>query len=351
MLPGSTTAYQVIAHYEGDGTFAASNSPAQTVTTVTKENSAVKVSLVTTNSSGTPVLSTGSASLAYGSPYTLLIAVTNSAAAGVASCAPPPFTGGPCPTGSITLLDNGLALNDFLVPNTSTPTNTAKLNNAGVAEDQPIQLGVGTHPITASYAGDSNFNAQPASNTLTLTITQAATSTAVVPSATSISSGGSITLTATVSSNSNSSQGPTGTVQFFNGSTAIGSTVTCTAAGATASAGASCTAKLSTTLSMLVPPGSNSRRRLSPPLGPLVLLAFLVMFLAYAATRISGSRRRGFVYATTILLIAGAIGFAGCGGGSGGGGGNGHTDSITAKYAGDTNYSSSTSTAVSVTIQ
>ena len=32
-------------------------------------------------------------------------------------------------------------------------------------------------------------------------------------------------------------------------------------------------------------------------------------------------------------------------------GGGGHTDSITAKYSGDTNYSTSTSAAVSVTIQ
>lgn len=355
MLPGTNGApYSVVARYAGDGTFAASTSTTVgTVNSISKEPSAVKVSLVTFGANNNPILSTSATSLPYGTAYILQVAVTNSSGS---LCVPPPFSPTlPCPTGSVTLLDGGQPLKDFLVPNTSTATQTAQLNNAGFVEDQPIQLSAGSHPITASYAGDVSYSAQGTSNTLSLTITQAPTTTMVVPSVSVITSGGSVTLTALVSTGSNSAVGPSGTVQFLNGSTALGTAAaTCTPAGATASAGASCTATLTTTLSVLMPPGTDSRRRLSPPWAPMLLLASLAVCFAYLATRIAPTRQRRYAYATIILLIAGAISFAGCGGGSGGGGGGGgggHTDSITAKYSGDTNYSGSTSTAVSITIQ
>jgi hypothetical protein len=70
--------------------------------------------------------------------------------------------------------------------------------------------------------------------------------------------------------------------------------------------------------------------------------------------RVSRSKRVGYAAAGLILFACIAAGIAGCGGsssGGGGGGGGSHTDSITAVYSGDTNYSGSTSSATSVTIQ
>ena len=51
----------------------------------------------------------------------------------------------------MTVIDNGSPLNDW--PNAGTPnaTNTPNLNNQGIAEDQPIQLPVGSHSIVATY--------------------------------------------------------------------------------------------------------------------------------------------------------------------------------------------------------
>jgi hypothetical protein len=75
------------------------------------------------------------------------------------------------------------------------------------------------------------------------------------------------------------------------------------------------------------------------------------MFLAMQR-RLSMGRRVGYAAAGLILLACMVVGIAGCGGGSSSGGGGGsHTDSITAVYSGDTNYTGSTSSAAPVTIQ
>jgi len=88
----------------------------------------------------------------------------------------------------------------------------------------------------------------------------------------------------------------------------------------------------------------------------LVILAWaatLLAILSFIRGVQPAVRRRQYAYAGVIfVLIAAAI--AGCGGGSsggGGGGGGGSSRSLTAKYSGDTNYATSTSTAVTVTVQ
>jgi hypothetical protein len=365
MLPGTDgTPYTVTARYGGDGTFAAStSSTVATVNSVNAESSETAVDLVTFDANGNPSFSSAT-SLSYGSSYILLIAVTDHSGN---LCVPPPFGTTvpsfgaplPCPTGTVTLTDNGQALNNFLIPNTSTPTNSAKLNNTGFAEDQPIQLPGGAHSLVAAFApGDHSFTAST-SPARALTITTAATATAISASSTSILPGASVTLTAVVSSSSNSSQGPTGTVQFYvmqantNVIAMLGNPATCTPASATATAGASCTAMLTTTsISFLTPPAS----RWQIPrvyLGPLwttalVLLAFFLLMLP----RVPDAKRRVYAYAVLLLFACATVGIAGCGGGGGGGGGGtGHVDNITATYIGDANYATSGSAILQISVQ
>jgi hypothetical protein len=339
--------YSLKAHYGGDPTYAPSDSTAITVN-LAKQASKVLVSFV--NAAGSLV--TGNQSVMYGSNYILRVDVENAAGTACETIS----TGAVnfiCPTGQVSLFDNGAALKDF--PNAQTPnvTNVSHLNERGFTEDQPIQLSVGAHPITATYtaAANSSYTSQASSNTLSVTITQATTTTAVVPSPTVISSGGSVSVTATVSSSSNSTQGPTGTVQFLNGSANFGAAVTCTPTGATGSAGASCTAQLPATVLSAIPPGIIDVR---PPKTPFVILAWmmaaLAMFSFLLASKLA-TRRRVYAYAGLAFFFIAAAALAGCGGSSSGGGGGGGSRSISAKFSGDTNYAGSTASAVTVTIQ
>jgi hypothetical protein len=346
-LPAGT--YSLKAHYGGDTVFAPSDSAPVSVT-LSPQASKVVVSFVTFTSTGAvSAISTSPQPVQYGSNYTLRVDVEN---ANGASCQNL-NTGAlnfVCPTGTINLLDGGSALKDF--PNAQTPnaTNIANLNDRGFIEDQPIQLGVGSHPITATYTAGpgSSYTSQGSSNTLSATITQATTTTGVTPSISSITSGGSVTLTAVVSSTSNSNQGPTGTVQFMNGSSNLGAAAaTCTPTGATSSAGASCTAILTTAISSL-PPGIIDIR---PRNTPFVFLAWLAAVLAMLSLVLAvklAARRKQYAYAGLAFFLVAAAAIAGCGGGSSSSGG-GSSRSVTAKYSGDTNYAGSTgSTTITV---
>lgn len=346
LLPAATAPYSLIAHYGGDGNFAASDS-APLPMSVPKQASNVVVSWV----GATGAITTASQSVAYGSNYILRVDVTNSggtpcenANTGVVSFV--------CPTGTIQLFQQaGTPLNDFPNAQTRNATNVARLNDRGFAEDQPIQLSPGSYSISATYTADptSSFNSSASSNTLAVTITKATTTTAVVPSPASITSGGSVTLTATVSSSSNSSAGPSGTVQFRNGTATLGAPVNCTPAGATASAGASCKATLTTALSQFIPLGEPGPRPNVPVL-PLGIIASLLLVFLALQSRLSVGRRLRYAVAGLLLFACLAAGFAGCSGSSGSGS-KLHTDSITAVYSGDANYSVSTSAAASVTVQ
>ena len=347
-LPAGT--YSLKAHYGGDAVFAPSDSTPIRVT-LGPQASKVVVSFVTFTSTGAvSAISTSAQSVPYGSNYILRVDVEN--ANGTPCQNSSNAVVFVCPTGTVNLLDGGAALKDF--PNAQTPNaaNVAQLNDRGFVEDEPIQLSVGAHPITATYtaAATSSYTSQASSNALSVTITQAATTTAATSSVTSIATGGTVTLTATVSSGSNSTQGPTGTVQFMNGSSSLGTAATCNATGATSSAGASCTATLKTTLSAL-PPGIID----TPPSSPFVFLAWLATALAMIAFMLSmilAARRKQYAYAGVAFFLIAAAAMAGCGGGSSSssGGGTG-SRSITAKYSGDTNYAGSTSTAITITIQ
>ena len=114
----------------------------------------------------------------------------------------------PAPTGSVTFSDNGTVLNAGTLSGGSTSTTGTVPTTA-------------THSITATYSGDSNYNSASTtgSSSTSGTIT---TSTAVTSSATTVNAGASITFTATVTPASTGPASPTGTVQFFDGGTSLG---------------------------------------------------------------------------------------------------------------------------------
>jgi len=353
LLPPGTTSLE--ASYGGDATLAASMStPVSFAVSGSNQASNTKLSFVTFDSNNNPVLSTSSQNVHYGSPYILQIAVTptnNNACAPSTTNSSYPTPSFPCPTGVVTLTDGGAPLNDFPNGPTSNASNTAKLNNVGIAEDQPIQLTqtTGSHSIVAAYAGDPNY--QPStSNTLSVTITRAATTTNVGSSLGSIASGATVTLSLIVTSSSNGA-GPTGSITFMEGSTALGSPVACkptsgaqntTGSNGTTSGTAFCTAQLTTPISSLYPaPLTEPKIRTVP----LVLLAMAMVLFLGMIRWMPENRRRSYAYAALIAFALLASVVAGCGGGSGGGGNSGtKTVTITGTYPGDTNYVNSSGT-------
>src|SRR5216684_6932585 len=322
-LPGGS--YNVIAHYGGDGTFAASDSAPMPVT-VNPQNSQTVVSFVTFSSGGNPVLNTGTITVPYGS--ILRVDVENNSGQRCENLNTSAITF-VSPTGTVTLTSNGAALTDF-------PSGQTKLNDRGFAEDQqPTQLVPGTYSVVASYSGDSSYNAST-STADNVTITKATTTAVVTSNVATITSGGSVTLTATISTNSNGA-GPTGTVQFKNGASNLGTAVNCSpTSGIASSTGtAFCTATLTTALSQFIPmtkpqPGP---RIWMVPLWMAAGLAILFLILAQQAARLQRKwARLGYAAAGLLLfawLAAGIAGCSGSGSSGGGGGGGGRTDSIT----------------------
>ena len=343
LLPPGTAFIE--ASYGGDATHALSTS-APVALTVAGSNQVSKVALnfVSMDNNGNITgVTTSAQKLPYGSEFYILnIVVTGTQNSGQPCGFAYPSTKPvvPCPTGKITLTDNGTALNDF--PNGPLPnaTNMAKLNNLGLAEDQPINLAVGAHSVVASYAGDPNYQANT-SNALSITFTQTATTTTLQSVPGTVPSGGSVTITATVNTTSNG-VGPTGTVQFANATSNIGAPVTCTPTSAIASASgtAFCTATLTTTLSAL-PPATPVNRKVPPmPILPITLLAFAAILYLASVQSMQQGRRRNFAYAGLLVFALLVAGVSGCGGGGSSSGG-GHTVTINASYVGDTNYTAS----------
>jgi streptogramin lyase len=119
------------------------------------------------------------------------------------------------PTGNVNFFDG------------ATQIGTGNLN-AGQATLIDTTLAVGTHSITATYGGDSNFNGSTSS-----ALTQKVTDTTTTSLASSLNPsvfGQPVTFTATVTATGAGAGTPTGNVNFFDGATQIG-TGTLNAAG------------------------------------------------------------------------------------------------------------------------
>ena len=235
-LPGGT-GVSVVAKYAGDGTFAPGTS-SPVLVNVSKEGSSTAVNFVTFNSANNPQINQAT-SIPYGGSYILQIAVEDSQGrqCGTVVAA--------CPTGTITLTDNAAPLNDF------SGTNTAKLNSVGIAEDQPVQLAVGTHNLVATYSGDNSYNAST-SPMKTITVTGNAATTVAISAApaTGITTTTVVTMTAKINTSS-SGVGPTGSVTFTANGTQFGNAVAVvpTAGNPTTGANAFATATITNTFS------------------------------------------------------------------------------------------------------
>jgi hypothetical protein len=175
---------KILAKYLGDINYQFSFSPRETSTIVTPATS-------TTALSATPT------SAVFGQSVSLTATVTGT-------------SGGAIPTGTVTFTTG------------TTTLGTAVLNSSGSATFKTTGLPVGTDPITAAYSGDTNYSAST-STASNVVVTAAATTTKVTGSPNPSKQGQSVTLSAKVTVTSPGAGTPSGTVQFFNGTTSLGS--------------------------------------------------------------------------------------------------------------------------------
>src|SRR5262249_15373847 len=103
----------------------------------------------------------------------------------------------------------------------TTSIGTVNLNTAGTATLTTSSLSVGNHVMSASYAGDSNFNGST-SPAITQTVSADASSTTVMSSLNPSSVGQAVIFNAMVSAFTPGSGMPTGTVSFLDGSSTLG---------------------------------------------------------------------------------------------------------------------------------
>lgn len=120
--------------------------------------------------------------------------------------------GSVAPTGTVSFFDGAAKLG------------TSALTSNLTATFVTSSLALGSHSITASYSGDTNFSGST-SGVLVESIVQptpTATATTISSSANPQALGASVTFTATVKPSSSAAPSPTGSVEFFDGATALG---------------------------------------------------------------------------------------------------------------------------------
>ncbi len=232
LVPGLHT---IIAVYAGDDNFHGSVSNA--------------VPEVSTPAATTTTLSTDSGTSVFGQAITLTAVV-----AGATSDLAPA-------TGTVTFQEGPDVLG------------TATVDASGTATFSTSSLAVGSHELTAAYAGDTDY-APSTSGSVTQTVSPAATTTVVTADLNPSSPGFEVTFTAHVTANAPGAGMPTGTVTLLDGTTTLGTSPlangAATFATATLHAGtqdiaaayggdASFTASTSATLSEQVqPPGTTT---------------------------------------------------------------------------------------------
>lgn len=204
-LPGGT--YNVTANYPGDGTFAGSVSNIIAATVAPEGSSVSERSLVLNLTNG--ALTNGN-TVAYGDPLNILAVDANTV--GASGLIPA--------SGNVTFSIDSSAITPILI------------DNSGIGEyldcifPSTTCLTLGTHTFVATYAGDGqSYNASAASSSISVTITKGNPTPVVVAPAASEPSGVAFTLQAQIGTGLGTIV-PTGTVQFFDSSTALGTPVT-----------------------------------------------------------------------------------------------------------------------------
>jgi Pro-kumamolisin, activation domain/Bacterial Ig-like domain (group 3) len=214
-LPGGTN-YNVTAHYEGNGTYKASDSTPVAVT-IAPEMSKVFISVPTFDPTTGKETGSAPSTLVYGSPALLRADVTNAQGTPSALCAPPN-----CPTGTVVFADmlNGVSQG---APNNG----TFSLNSSGFAENRAVLFPGGANVITATYSGDSSFTAPAQASTYMLNVTPAPTqvSEPYIPVSPSLV-GTPTTISTIVGSSVLFGVAPGGTITFLDNGTPIAGTVT-----------------------------------------------------------------------------------------------------------------------------
>ena len=182
------------------------------ITATTQAHAAGAVDVVVTTPAGSGTL-TGGFTYATSTPTVVVSASNASPALGASVTFTATFSNGASPSGTVTVKSGLSTLGTATISGT-----TATLTTSA--------LGVGSHSITAEYAGDTN-NAAATSAGTAVNVGQAAPTVVVSASNASPALGASVTFTATLSNGAS----PSGTVTFKNGLSTLG---TATISGTTA---------------------------------------------------------------------------------------------------------------------
>ncbi len=174
----------ITAQYSGDSNFTSSTSP--------------PVSVPVTTISTTTVLSFTPTSPTYGTSVAFTATIT------------PASTGAEQPSGNVDFYNGSTLLGSVAISD-------------NVADFSTSLLPVGSNSITATYVGDTNYATSTSTPATVVAVAQGTTTTAVTFSPTLPVYGQVVTLTATMTPGASGSASPTGTVDFFNGSTLLGS--------------------------------------------------------------------------------------------------------------------------------
>ncbi|MHB1958105.1 MAG: Ig-like domain repeat protein [Acidobacteriaceae bacterium] len=139
------------------------------------------------------------------SPNTIVVGETITLTAKVS-----PSSGSSTPTGTVTFTVDGSDVGSPVALSSGTASTTISFSAAG------------SHTISATYSGDSNFNSSNASTTVSVSASAggASTTTTVSANPPSVALGSSVVLTANVTSNISGTV--TGTVEFTLGNTTLG---------------------------------------------------------------------------------------------------------------------------------
>ncbi|HKV61895.1 MAG TPA: Ig-like domain repeat protein [Candidatus Acidoferrum sp.] len=311
--------HSITAKYSGDTNFTGSTSSSITQTI----SQAGSTTTVASNLNPT----------AFGQAITFTISVQPSA--------------GGTPTGTVTLMDGTTSLGN------------SSLSSGGSAQFTMGGLSAGSHSVTAVYGGDANFTAST-SAALVETVNQGATTTTLTSSANPSAFDQSVTLTATVQPPAGTTA--TGAVTFMDGSTSLGSvTLSSNSAQLTVSTltvgthsvtavyagSANLTGSTSAVLGQVVN-GASTTTLVSSSANPstfgqaVTLSAAIQPAFGGSATGtitfLDGATSLG---TATVSSNAGQLSLSSLTAGS---------HSITAKYSGDANFSGSTSSALTQTV-